>query len=197
MVDFIYVNILNEGPLPWIRKSGPLFGYKIGYGMYQIIKKDPRLKIEIVNSVAEIEAARKKYLEEKKAEEESSKPIILHDSVESPEDKITVTPKVITEVVTPDTVKSDEIVENVEEDIDSQMDLVLDLLGETPEESSFIPSEKIKTNVVKSYTEEELSMMTKADLKNILKERGYTSGPFSGKYHDTIEVLRRKVISTQ
>lgn len=197
MVDFIYVNILNEGPLPWIRKSGPLFGYKIGYGMYQIIKKDPRLKIEIVNSVAEIEAARKKYLEEKKEKEESSKPIILHDSVESPEDKITVTPKVITEVVTPDTVKSDEIVENVEEDIDSQMDLVLDLLGETPEESSFIPSEKIKTNVVKSYTEEELSMMTKADLKNILKERGYTSGPFSGKYHDTIEVLRRKVISTQ
>ena len=197
MVDFIYVNILNEGPLPWIRKSGPLFGYKIGYGMYQIIKKDPRLKIEIVNSVAEIEAARKKYLEEKKEKEESSKPIILHDSVESPEDKITVTPKVITEVATPDTVKSDEIVENVEEDIDSQMDLVLDLLGETPEESSFIPSEKIKTNVVKSYTEEELSMMTKADLKNILKERGYTSGPFSGKYHDTIEVLRRKVISTQ
>lgn len=192
MVDFIYVNILNEGPLPWIRKSGPLFGYKIGYGMYQIIRKDPRLKIEVVTSVAEIEAARKKYLNEKKAQEEASKPIILHDSVEV-NDNVSVNVKTepLEEIVTP------EAVESLEEDIDSQMDLVLDLLGETPEESNFIPSEKIKTNVVKSYTEEELSMMTKADLKNILKERGYTSGPFSGKYHDTIEVLRRKVISTQ
>ena len=192
MVDFIYVNILNEGPLPWIRKSGPLFGYKIGYGMYQIIRKDPRLKIEVVTSVAEIEAARKKYLNEKKAQEEASKPIILHDSVEV-NDNVSVNVKTepLEGIVTPDAVES------LEEDIDSQMDLVLDFLGETPEESNFIPSEKIKTNVVKSYTEEELSMMTKADLKNILKERGYTSGPFSGKYHDTIEVLRRKVISTQ
>ena len=192
MVDFIYVNILNEGPLPWIRKSGPLFGYKIGYGMYQIIRKDPRLKIEVVTSVAEIEAARKKYLNEKKAQEEASKPIILHDSVEV-NDNVSVNVKTepLEEIVTPDAVES------LEEDIDSQMDLVLDFLGVTPEESNFIPSEKIKTNVVKSYTEEELSMMTKADLKNILKERGYTSGPFSGKYHDTIEVLRRKVISAQ
>ena len=39
--------------------------------------------------------------------------------------------------------------------------------------------------------------MTKLELKNILKERGYISGPYAGKYHDTVEMLIHKVKSTQ
>lgn len=185
MLDFIYVNILNEGPLPWIRKNGPLFGYKIGYGMYQIISKDPRIKIEIVNSVKEIEDARKKYLDEKKKAEEKEiekQPIILHDSVE-----------------VSDIIEKESVELNDDSDIDAQMDLLLEVMGETPAEpTTFILTEKISTKEdIKKYTDEELDIMTRAEMKNILKERGYTTGPYAGKYHDTVETLKRKVLSTQ
>lgn len=188
MLDHIYVNILNEGQIPWIRKTGPLFGYKIAYGMYQLIYNDPRLKIEIVKSKEEADRAREKYYASK-----NKKPIILHDDIKIEDEK-----PVILETPNVESV----VLENTEDEemLDSQMDLLLEILDETPAEpeNPVVESIKVKKeDVIRKYTEEELKQMTRTGMKNILKERGYVSGPYAGKYHDTSEILRHKVLSTQ
>lgn len=222
MIDFIYVNILNEGTIPWLRVKGPVFGYKIGYGMYQIIKRDPRLKIEIVTCSDDIESAKKKYYDSKK----ESELIILHDDARVTtepkketvmlkevvkdsviiDDEVEITSKpseIITDTVVINSINSydDEVSSDVDElEIEKEIDRVLDENPVTPEvydESVETVEDPVMIEGVRKYSEDELSTMTKAQMKAVLRERGYTEGPYSGKYHDTVEILKRKVLETQ
>ena len=179
MSDYCYINILNEGNIPWLREKGPLFGYKISAGMLNIIRRDSRINFVVLTSREEGEKAKKEYYakkEMKKLLEE--KPVVNNIPVK------------------------DEDVN--EDDNDSEIDKVLEEVGEMPEKPEVVfvqPVVANKTDVLNSeirkYTEEELLEMTKAQMKIILRERGHTSGPYSGKYHDTVEILIRKVLATQ
>ena len=39
--------------------------------------------------------------------------------------------------------------------------------------------------------------MTKRQMKEVLRERGYLEGPNAGKYHDTVDMLIEKIFRTQ
>lgn len=184
----VYVNILNEGRIPWLRKDGPLFGYKVGPGTYEILRRDPRVELVRIYHPSEAEAAKAKYLESKKEKET----IILTEVPPMVEGKVVplVDEYTPTETVTILT----EPVEETSEDL--EIDSILESVVEEPKFKVNINNKE--TEKVKSYTEEELNVMTKAQMKAILRdERGYTEGPYAGKYHDTLEMLKRKVLSTQ
>lgn len=220
MIDYIYVNILNEGPIPWIREVGPLFGYKMSMGIYHIISKDRRLNIEIVRSQEDVDRAKTEYY----ASKEKKEPIILHDDIEIKDELSTITEIVATPLVD-DLVCMDNEIELEsqddhdywddneleysgdeqgteddldEDDLDAQVDLLLEILDETPKtpETEYVRIEPVKSDIIR-YTEEQLMEMTKAQMKGILRDRGYINGPYAGKYHDTLEILRHKVLTTQ
>lgn len=200
MMMNIYVNILNEGMIPWIKKEGPLFGYPLSCGVYDILKRDPRVKMKIIHSKHEADVAREEYL----ASKEEKKPIILNEVIPTEpvveevkvvevNDSKTVEAVISEEPITLfDTLEVAEVITNDDLEIDK-------ILDETPvvETAYSVNLNNKETEKIKSYTDEELSEMTKAQMKEILKSRGYTSGPYSGKYHDTVEELKEKVKRTQ
>lgn len=56
--------------------------------------------------------------------------------------------------------------------------------------------EKTNTEIVR-YTKKKLEGMTKAQMKQILRDRGYTEGENAPKYHDTLQILIKKILKTQ
>lgn len=193
MSDFIYVNILNEGSIPWIREQGPLFGYHMPISVYQILSRDPRLQMEITDYPNA--KAKKEQYEAAKNVKFVEKPIEVIPEYRKPkmEEKLPIKDEVKIEVL------DDEPEDSVEtENIDDELDAILD---EIPDTKSEIPCDIMKdeseSKEFKTYTNKQLSVMTKKQLKDILMDRGYTKGPYAPKYHDHVEDLIKKVKNTQ
>ena len=72
----------------------------------------------------------------------------------------------------------------------------------TEEDKADEPTEETKVNDLNDdgdivYTVEQLTGMTKAQMKQILLDRGHENDEFTGRYHDTVEILIEKVLKTQ
>ena len=188
MNDFIYVNILNEGKIPWIMKQGPLFYYHAPAGVYRLLARDPRVKMEITNR--ELSEKRKaEYLEKlnpKKEKKEYIAPIAE--------------------------VKEEPIINSFgEEVVKDENDAEIDaILAEAPVEMMVsdianAPVQQVDADGMAIYTDEQLEKMTKKELKAILESRGHAAGqrlvkstdPYSPMYHDSVDDLREKVRKSQ
>lgn len=184
MPDYIYVNIFNEGMIPWIKEKGPLFGYRMPVGIYSIISRDPRIKIEFTTP-ENAEKARKDYLRKiGKLPEE-----VHHEK----EIKSYVEPKKETPV------EIEPVVENTTEEeidpVDAEIDKITEGMDTGIQMDCKIPDDS--TAKFRVYSTEELSAMTKAQMKKILIERGYIKGPYAPKYVDKLEDLAQKIRKTQ
>lgn len=200
------VNILNENMIPWINKKGPLIGIRLTPGIYSLLKKDPRVFMERTTPEAV-----QKYMDEKRKEELKNTAIEEKLVVVDNEEKISIESEVIVddnsvEEVTVENEKL-EAEELNEEEIDNEIDSILEnvdfesqiekAINLTDADDAIETNDVSEVQVIKEYSDDELSTLTKAQMKKILAERGYTSGPYAGKYHDTVEDLIRKVKSTQ
>lgn len=121
MQDFVYVNILNEGPIVWINEMGPIFGYNMPMGIYSLMKDDPSIKMEFTTP----DRAKRQKIEyyQKKAEEKQQ---ILNFTAQN----IPVTTEIIKEK---ETIREPEII--MEPAIPQAVN------------DSFIPEEKIEIKV--------------------------------------------------
>jgi len=235
MRDYILVNIYNEGFIPWIKKNGPLKEVRIGRGVYEIMKKDPRIDIELSYVAREREEReiRERYIYEKQKELEkksnTEEKVIQKEELKSgsitekteissfDEEKIeTEIEEIIEEDISPE-VSETEIEEIFDLEEDSKLDdeIKKELANSEEKDEEDVFAIKLKENEIKNtipdnieldeeedpkttkYSEEQLSEMTKAYMKKILKERGFKSGPNSGKYHDTVKILIEKILRTQ
>ena len=209
-MDFIYVNILNEGVIPYIREKGPLFGYRMATGVYSILSRDARLNMEITTPF-KAEEAKRKYIESKQPviekEVEMPKVVIANIPEQKFEDYTTQTPMNVESSAT----SISEIKEIIENDNDdNEIDSILE---NTPteksamvvtfkddldiEEDSATISSKEEGTEIRAYTNKEIMSMTKAELRQILKDRGYVTGVYAPKYQDNLDKLRAKVKKTQ
>ena len=182
------VNIFNKGMIPWIKREGPIYGLEVSNGLLSLLSADPRIDMKLTTREEAIRlataakeerlAAERKAAEEKeKAEQLKVQDEVKIQKVETPAEG----PVVETEVST----------DNADDEIDSILE------QESTAETSAFEQSSESGDKIKKYTEEELSQMTKAQMKAILIERGYTSGPYAGKYHDTLADLVQKVLKTQ
>lgn len=169
------VNIYNEGLIPWINKEGPIYGMELTPGLYGLLFSDSRISIEITTREKAIKLA-KEAIEKKKNEEAERLKV---------QDTVKITKNIQTQKTADKT-----------EDEDAEIEKIL---NSTAEEKSVFEEATVKPveQKIKKYSQKELSEMTKAQMKAILVERGYTSGPFAGKYHDTLADLIEKVKKTQ
>ena len=88
MRDFFYVNILNEGMIPWIMERGPLFAYYTSAGVYSLLARDPRVEIEITDK-ALADKRKAEYLAKKQqAAQPKKETVIVKDEI-----RIQVEPK--------------------------------------------------------------------------------------------------------
>lgn len=190
MPDFLYINILTEGMIPWIQEVGPKFGYYTSFGMYDLLARDPRVTVEI--ATAENIAKRKvEYLEKVKARV-APKNISKSEMKESLSinDSVVVTVEEKPETITEENSNEEEIEEH------DELDEILDGISTNLEMQTIIPqAEELKE--FKIYKNKDLNGMTKKQLKQILLDRGYTKGPYAPKYHDHVEDLVEKVKKTQ
>lgn len=205
-MDYIYVNILNEGRIPWVGKNGPLFGYKLSKALLPLIQRDSRVILQIVRSEEDIEKAKREYEARKQPKSEK---IILNETPKSRmSDTATPEDEVIIQVVKAIEEPSSGIIETPEEAMileaaaevldDEELDKILDSVCEKTTFADPVIADKTDPEEpFKFYTDKELSTMTKAQMKKVLRGRGYLEGPYAGKYHDTVEMLKDKVRKTQ
>jgi len=201
MIDSYYVNILNEGMIPWLNKKGPIYGIRLTPGIFNLLNTDPRVMMEkttpeavakILKKIEEEKAAKAAAELEAKKAEEAAKEEVVAPVVEEKVEDTHVCPVVELTKKVENSSEDDEIDSILEStNFESKLGVETDIVN-APD----VVLEK-KINVVKAYTKEELSEMTKAQMKSILKERGYTEGPYAGKYHDTLSDLIKKVLETQ
>lgn len=218
MRDTYYVNIYTEGKLPWIKQPGPLFEYPISAGILEIIKRDNRIEFEVLTNREQGRLGKERYFARKnKKNEIKEEPLqqqIIFEEIVDVTDEIVI-PEVSTEEKKEELLEppfeqlslfkleKDELVPN---ELDDSIDSILE---ERMEELKEIEETGIGSNLknelkkeagkkdFQTYKEDDLLEMTKAQMKKILKSRGYESGPYAPKYHDTLEILRRKVLTTQ
>lgn len=198
MSDYVYVNILNEGSIPWIRERGPIFAYHMPTSVYQLLSRDPRMKMELTD-FSTLESKKQAYLNSKKKIEEVKAAV-----VEEPkkEEKYIEEIKEVVEADIPEiTEKVKNEVLDIEQpinDVDDELDAILDELPDTKSNiNSVINDENENKEEFVVYSARQLNKMTKGELKKILLDRGYTKGPYAPKYHDHVEDLIKKVKNTQ
>lgn len=221
------VNIYNKGIIPWMNIRGPVYKIQIGDHVYQLLARDPRVDIELYSEALarkEREAAAKiadvmagkdvtpietipdeptRVVEETAVPAQPEAPKITVGPLPDPADfppveEIPEDAPPVFEII--ETAKSVEVQEVIE-DTDAAIEAVLDEY-ENIEVDSFevdmsnLPEKEVDDGV-KKYTRVDLEGMTKAQMKQILIERGYTDGEFAPRYHDSVGKLIGKVLSTQ
>ena len=88
------------------------------------------------------------------------------------------------------------ISEMTEEELDDEISKAAE--GYNADDDFIVDYSEEKTNTdIVTYTRKKLEGKTKAEMKQILKDRGYTEGEYAPKYHDTLEILIRKILKTQ
>lgn len=164
------VTIYNTEHLKWFDGNGPFFGMLINDGLFSLLRFDPTVKMKLTTR-QEAENERREYYEryaaERQKENRMAEQLHIGDSFK---------------------IESGTLVKPVVKDgLDSEIDNILTKQPETIEQ---------KTEM-KKYTTEELTKLTKKEMKQILRSRGYTSGPNAGKYHDNVKDLVEKILRTQ
>jgi hypothetical protein len=227
--DFVRVNIHNEGKVPWLNIQGPRYGINISSTIYRILKEDPRVMVypadndpvmaarlqEQTKKVEEVVVTDAVEVVVKVQEEVQVEEIV---EVSNEEDIIEIEADVVIEELEDETIEEvieEEIVEEFEyqeqpimqilepDEEDRAIDEALE--GYSDEEEDLIISEEeileevAEISGVVVYTEDELLLMTKEQLKVILNEnRGFEPGTeFYGRYHDNHDVLVAKVLNSQ
>lgn len=190
MRDFFYVNILNEGMIPWIMEKGPLFYYYTAAGVYDLLSRDPRVKIEI--TTRELAEQRKREFLAKYAKTVK---------VATPIENVKIEDKL--EIAVEPKVQNDEF----DDEIDAILEKAPEVESAIKLDVSKIPDPEPITDAdgFVIYSEEQITKMTKKQLKEILESRGHAAGqrlvknddPFSPLYHDSVEELREKVRKSQ
>ena len=191
MSDFVYVNIYNEGQIPWMSDvTGPVFGMHLATGFYQFLARDPRVRIEITTLEEAREAERKYKASLKKEEPVEEKKVDDRDLTLEEQVEVAEAIKLSEEPLS---------------DADNEIDSIL------AEEEAVATYESVDSEIKellskpKVYAKEDLLKMSRKELSEILIKRGYApstkafekSSEFAPKYHDTIEVLAEKVLKTQ
>lgn len=184
------VNILTKGPIPWIGITGPVFGYVISDGAAQILANDPRVIIERTTP-EKAKLAKAEYLEKLKGTPKQSSQEPVGESV-SVDDDFSIELTALKKPVEKDADDSDIDAILNDMNINTGTDDIFSF-----NETADVNSDKAGENEKKVYSKEQLSVMTKRQLKGILRERGYFEGPNAGKYHDTVVQLIDKVLRTQ
>ena len=183
------VNIYNKGQIPFLFREGPLLNHLIGDSAYNILKSRPDIEMELVNGKDEELEEKLKRQREAKEEEAKTSEIVAEESYS-------------------EEVAVEEPSETLPEDItveDDDIDAAIDALGQMdiptfdPDMSNLESLEEVQTekSEIKKYSKKKLETMTKRELKEILKERGYIEGRLAPKYHDTVATLVSKVLETQ
>lgn len=199
MSDYVYVNILNEGSIPWIRERGPIFGYHMPTSVYQLLSRDPRMKMELTD-FSTMEAKKQAYLNSKKKVEEV-KPIVVEEPKKE-KNKYVEEINQLVELDIPEIPKEmiNEAltIKQPVDSVDDELDAILDEIPDTKSNiNSVINDENENKEEFVVYSARQLNKMTKGELKKILLDRGYTKGPYAPKYHDHVEDLIKKVKNTQ
>lgn len=166
MQDFVYVNILNEGPIIWINEMGPIFGYNMPMGIYSLMKDDPSIKMEFTTP----ERAKKQKIEyyKKKAEQKqqllNSIPKNTPAPVEAVKEKeIVKEPEIIMEPATPQTVNDSFIPEEkIEIKVEEKEEPIPETINNEenviePDNSIGYVSEKELENSITTETAEKLN----------------------------------------
>jgi len=177
MADFVFINVLNEGMIPFINEKGPVFGKYLGLGVVDMMKRDPRLIIQFTNPVDAVRQKQEYEFKKIKEREAAKEKEAARNVVEVKQSVVEIPFK-------------EKVVKTAEDD---EIDRILKENKFTPGKVK-IPNDEKKMHM---YRITSLKDMTKAELKAILHERGYYKGEYAPKYHDTIEMLIEKVKKTQ
>lgn len=180
------INIYNETFIPVIGTQGPVFGYQVSEGVYSLLKLYPWLDIKRTTAAGAVEEKRKYFANKRNDTPKENFAVrdeiqILEVDTEPKQDGIDLDKeidKLVEEYIETRTAKTETVVKK-EEDIQP-----LDL------------SEEERASIVK-YSNLQLRQMTKKQLKAILIERGHTNDEYTGRYHDTVDMLVQKVKATQ
>jgi len=81
------------------------------------------------------------------------------------------------------------------EDIDAAIDAEIE--NSKLQETNFVVDIKQTDTAIKKYSDVELQEMTKKEMKQILLDRGHIDDSYTGRYHDNLEDLIRKIKETQ
>lgn len=211
----ILVNIHYTGRIPLINKNGPLYGEYLSEGVYGILRRYNFLQMERTTPEKakalidrqRVEANREKLIVHDEIQIKVVEPVheeeytdVIAEAVIIDEEEIDEKPIVFkdNDITNDDIFRFEQSI--IKDELDDEIDELLE--GKTIP-NGFNIDFKLDPDFVKSdtefhfYTEEELQNMTKRQMKEVLKSRGYEKGPYAGKYHDTVEMLIQKVLKTQ
>lgn len=157
-------------------------------------EKEKNERLERIKKAKE-EADAAKALEAEVSERiEDEKPVVSSEAASGPENLVMARENLETRF-------SVEVNQPVSQE-EAEMDKQIEALGDY-DASDDIPfdmkkvQEDLKATEVVRYTKKKLEGMTKAQMKQILINRGYTEGEFAPKYHDTLDKLKAKILKTQ
>lgn len=220
-INLVKINIYTKGDIPWIGKKGPIMDLEVSPAIFRILSQDNRIELYLsdedprrpiqkeevkeveVETVPEVVVEEKVEVQEEVivettpleevtievAEQEVQEEVIVEPEVE-------VVPEEMTEVEL-----DQELQEEPEEvvDLDAAIEAALEELpeDEEPEDIILTEDEQEFDYDFTQYTENELERMTKKEMKQILLDRGHTNDEFTGRYHDTVQMLIEKVLKTQ
>jgi len=221
-MNLIKVNIHTKGNIPWINKIGPLYGWELSPALFRLLSQDRRVEIylveddpkkPLVKKVVEVKVEPEEdlfYVEPEKIKEETKEELPSVEKQWIPEEKVN---EALAEPIKPVEVivaeKEEFKLPNfLEETIATEDDKIDEAIAAALEELPEIDDDELEFDEYKEdeiinyessriYTSEELANMTKADMKEILKERGHINDEYTGRYHDNVDVLIRKVLETQ
>jgi hypothetical protein len=192
--NLVKVNVYSKGRIPWLNIVGPRIwdpsgktgGLEVSPTIYRLLKQDPNVEIYLLEEDPRLVKQVKKVVEVVEAKVE------VQIEIQEVEEKVE------------EAVKEKIEYESIDEIIEQR-------LNELPDEPEFEPTPltdedvadepteetRVNHNDDIAYTVEQLSSMTKAQMKQILLDRGHENDQFTGRYHDTVEILIEKVLKTQ
>ena len=214
------VNIHNTGLIPWLNIVGPKYNISISWNLYNMLKADPTVSVYLVNEdpvmkkmIQEKEAAKTVKLtqepapvvvEEKKVEEvtEVKEAIeVFKVGEQIPLEGGEVEPYAEIAGLEEQQKLFDAMISNIDKEIEDKLAEVEEVVEEDdviqPTEEDLIEINEHLS--FKRYTAEELQLLTKAQLKEILNvERGFKPGDACyGGYHDNHSELVEFVLKSQ
>jgi hypothetical protein len=194
---FVRVNIHNQGTIPWLGLNGPLYNYDISQSLFDILRNTPGVLIKTVDQENK-EQAEKAEAARKAAEEAKRKAEI---EKEATEEANAIMEKTASDGLSvSDDVKVAQAVADSDPDKDF-FEKVEDQINALPDQKSEIAEKVVApTEGFKKYTEHDMDKMTTDQMRKILnEERGFSDpdSPYHGRYHDTIDGLKKKIRASQ
>lgn len=172
------ITVYNTEKLRWFDKPGPFFGILVSDGLYSVMRFDSDVRMKRTTPQEAKKDEQEYYNSLNKAKDANANTTDLF----IPSDSIEI-------MQTMPSSKAAIVDKPVHDELDTLIDNML-------EENEGKPQILSKPEITK-YTEQELSKLTKKQMKQILRDRGYLDGPNAGRYHDTAKILIEKILRTQ